>query len=72
MTAPARETLESEKDKFFVTDAELIRRLGAPEKIARAAIYIGFDQGTCCEFNYSLPRPFLCSRCNSRRVPLGN
>ncbi len=30
--------LEREKDKLFVTDAELIRRLGVPEKIARRVI----------------------------------
>jgi hypothetical protein len=38
MTAPAPETIEREKDKLWVTDAELIRRLGVPEKIARMAI----------------------------------
>jgi hypothetical protein len=38
MTVPADETLEREKDKLWVIDAELIRRLGIPEKIARAAI----------------------------------
>jgi hypothetical protein len=34
MTVPADETLEREKDKLWVIDAELIRRLGVPEKIA--------------------------------------
>lgn len=38
MTLPAPETLEREQDKLYVTDAELIRRLGVPEKIARAAL----------------------------------
>jgi hypothetical protein len=38
MTKPAPDTLENEKDKLFVTDAELIRRLGVPDKIGRAAI----------------------------------
>ena len=38
MTVPADETLEREKNKLWVIDAELIRRLGVPEKIARAAI----------------------------------
>jgi hypothetical protein len=38
MTKPASETLESERDKLFVTDAEIIRRLGVPEKIGRGAI----------------------------------
>jgi hypothetical protein len=36
MTMPAPETIEREKDKFWVSDAELIRRLGVPEKIMRA------------------------------------
>lgn len=35
MTQPAPETLEREKDKLYLTDAELIRRLGVPEKILR-------------------------------------
>ena len=38
MTQPKAETIEREKDRLFVTDAQLIRRLGAPEKTARAAI----------------------------------
>jgi hypothetical protein len=38
MTTPTPETLENEKDKLWVTDAELIRRLGVPEKIARTAL----------------------------------
>ena len=35
MTMPAAETLEREKDKLYLTDAELIRRLGVPEKVLR-------------------------------------
>lgn len=38
MTKPAPETLEREKGKLFVTDAELMRRLGVPDEIARPAI----------------------------------
>ena len=38
MTKPSPDVLESEKDKHFVTDAELIRRLGVPEKIGRAVL----------------------------------
>jgi len=38
MTQPAPETIERERDKLYVTDAELVRRLGVPEKIARDAI----------------------------------
>lgn len=35
MTTPAPHTLEREKDKLYLTDAELIRRLGVPEKVMR-------------------------------------
>lgn len=35
MTAPAPETLEREKDKLYLLDSELIRRLGVPEIIAQ-------------------------------------
>ena len=38
MTSPAPETIEREQGKLFVTDAELIRRLGVPEQTAREAI----------------------------------
>jgi hypothetical protein len=38
MTLPQPATLDREKDKLYVTDAELIRRLGVPEKVARQAI----------------------------------
>lgn len=38
MTTPKHETIEREKDKFFVTDAELCRKLGVPEHIARTTI----------------------------------
>ncbi len=31
MTAPSPETLERERDRLYVTDAELIRRMGVPE-----------------------------------------
>lgn len=39
MTTPAPETLDREKDKLYVTDAELIRRLGVPEKLGRAVLH---------------------------------
>ena len=35
MTTPAPETLDREKDKYYLSDAELIRRLGVPEKHMR-------------------------------------
>jgi hypothetical protein len=38
MSKPRAEILEGEGDKLFVTDAEMIRRLGLPEKAARAAM----------------------------------
>lgn len=38
MTQPAPETVERERDKLFITDAELIRWLGVPENIARPLI----------------------------------
>jgi hypothetical protein len=33
MTQPAAETLEREKEKLWVKDSELIRRLGVPDKV---------------------------------------
>lgn len=38
MSMPSTETLEREQDKLWVTDAELIRRIGVPEKTAREAL----------------------------------
>jgi hypothetical protein len=38
MTRTYRKTLEREKDKLWVSDSEIIRRLGVPEKKAREAI----------------------------------
>ncbi len=38
MSTPKPETIEREKDKLWVTDAELIRRMGVPEPTAREAI----------------------------------
>lgn len=38
MTSPAPETLEREKDKLFVTDIELLRRLGIPVRKGRVAL----------------------------------
>lgn len=35
MTTPAAETLEREKDKLYLTDAELLRRLGVPPKLVK-------------------------------------
>ncbi|MBR1071194.1 hypothetical protein [Bradyrhizobium liaoningense] len=36
MTSPAPETIEREQGKLWVSDAEMVLRLGVPEKIARA------------------------------------
>ncbi len=38
MTSPSPEARERLKEGLYVTDAELIRRLGVPEKIARRVI----------------------------------
>lgn len=35
MSQPAADTLEREKEKLYLTDAELIRRLGVPDKVLR-------------------------------------
>jgi hypothetical protein len=43
MTDPSPATRERERDKLYVTDAELIRRMGVPERTARMAIR-GLDQ----------------------------
>lgn len=49
MTSPAPETLEREKDKLYLQDAELIRRLGVPEKAFRAIL-------PALESKYNFPR----------------
>lgn len=38
MTMPAPQTLDREKDKLYLNDAELIRRLGVPEKVMRSVL----------------------------------
>jgi hypothetical protein len=38
MTAPQPATLDREKDKLFVTDAELLRRLGVPTRLGKRVI----------------------------------
>lgn len=38
MSLPAPDTLTREKEKLWVTDAELIRRMGVPEKTARETL----------------------------------
>lgn len=49
MTAPAVETLEREKDKLYLTDAELIRRIGVPERTMRSML-------PGLEKNYGFPK----------------
>jgi hypothetical protein len=49
MTAPALQTLEREKDKLYLTDAELIRRIGVPEKTMRSML-------PGLEKNYGFPK----------------
>jgi hypothetical protein len=38
MSQPALATQERERQKLWVTDAELIRRMGVPEKMARRVL----------------------------------
>jgi len=45
MTTPAAETIEREQGKLYLSDAELIRRLGVPGKHMRK-ILPGKDQNT--------------------------
>jgi hypothetical protein len=49
MTAPATETLEREKDKLYLSDAELIRRIGVPVKVMRSML-------PGLEKNYNFPK----------------
>jgi hypothetical protein len=49
MTMPAAHTLEREKDKLYLTDAEMIRRLGVPERTMRAML-------PGLEKNYNFPK----------------
>lgn len=49
MTLPAEQTLEREKDKLYLTDAELIRRIGVPEKTMRSML-------PGLETNYGFPK----------------
>ena len=49
MTTPSRETIEREKDKLYLTDAELIRRLGVPERTLRPLLL-------ALESKYGFPR----------------
>jgi hypothetical protein len=48
MTMPAPHTLEREKDKLYLLDAELIRRLGVPEKVLRPMLP-GLERTTVSE-----------------------
>lgn len=45
MTTPCPETIEREKDKLYVTDVEIIRRLGVPERVGRMMIQHLTDRG---------------------------
>ena len=49
MSTPAPETLEREKDKLYLLDSELIRRLGVPEKVMRSML-------PGLEKNYGFPK----------------
>lgn len=49
MTQPSPDTLEREKDKLYLTDAEIIRRVGAPTRTMRAALR-AFDDNPASGF----------------------
>ena len=49
MSTPAPETLEREKDKLYLLDSELIRRIGVPEKHMRSIL-------PALESKYGFPR----------------
>jgi hypothetical protein len=49
MTTPRPETLEREKEKLYLLDSELIRRLGVPEKTMRGIL-------PALETKYGFPR----------------
>ena len=49
MTSPRPETLEREKDKLYLSDAELIRWLGVPDKVIRPLL-------PALETKYNFPR----------------
>jgi hypothetical protein len=49
MTTPAPETIAREQGKLYVSDAELIRRIGVPEKYMRKIL-------PGLESNYGFPR----------------
>lgn len=44
MTMPSAHTLEREKDKLYLTDAELYRRLGVPRQTAAPVIQVLEDK----------------------------
>jgi hypothetical protein len=49
VTTPAPETLDREKDKLFLTDAEMIGRLGVPQRLLRPFL-------PALESNYGFPQ----------------
>jgi hypothetical protein len=57
MTEPAAETLEREKDKLYLSDAELIRRLGVPAKVLRPLL-----PGLEDKYNFPRKQPLFGGR----------
>lgn len=57
MSKPAAETLEREKDKLYLLDSELIRRLGVPEKVMRPML-----PGLESKFNFPRKQPLFGGR----------
>ncbi len=57
MSAPSAATLEREKDKLYLTDAELIRRLGVPDKTLRSIL-----PGLESKYNFPRKQPLFGGR----------
>ena len=57
MSEPSPTTIEREKDKLYLTDAELIRRLGVPERIMRPML-LGLEQ----KYNFPRKNPLFGDR----------
>ncbi|MFZ2157233.1 MAG: winged helix-turn-helix domain-containing protein [Bradyrhizobium sp.] len=57
MTQPAPKTIEREKDKLYLNDAELIRRLGVPEKVMRSML-----PGLESKFGFPRKQPLFGNR----------
>jgi len=57
MTTPAPETIEREQGKLYLSDAELIRRLGVPEKHMRKIL-----PGLESKYGFPRKQPLFANR----------